>query len=171
MITISRPSLTDSKQINGLIKAAWYATYPDKQVGITKEDIDLMYAESEESQIKALEYRSGDPKDNDISMVAKTDRQVVGYIRFKIQPESVEFLSLYVHPEHLGKGIGTTMWNTALTLLPKTLPINVEVASYTKAIDFYRKIGFVETGERYLYSEPMKSSGALMPLVKMVFTK
>ncbi len=171
MITILRPEVSDAEQINEVIKASWYATYPNKKIGITKEDVDLLYAENERRQVEVFRHRAENPKDNDVSLVAKDNGKVIGFIRFKIHPESIEFLSLYTLPGYFGKGVGTKMWNEALPLLPNNLPITVEVASYTKAVNFYKKIGFTDTGEKYLHSEPMKSSGTIMPLMKLTYER
>lgn len=47
------------------MKTSWYATYPNKEVGVTKEDGDLIYSpEVERKQIEALKYRVLNPKEN-----------------------------------------------------------------------------------------------------------
>ena len=169
MILISRPQLEDAEQIHGVIKISWYATYINDEIGITKEDIDCNYQDDPEPQIQALRNRAINPKDSDVSLVAKEGEKVLGYIRLKILSDSIDLITLYIHPEHSGKGIGTKLWLEALKVLPKDKkPITVEVASYTKAVDFYKKIGFVDTGERYT-KEAMLSSGTPMPLMKMIF--
>lgn len=50
MITISKPKPEDSEAITEVIRKSWYATYINTEVGITKDDIDLMYAENQERQ-------------------------------------------------------------------------------------------------------------------------
>lgn len=169
MITISKPQPEDAESIADLIQMSWYATYIDKKIGITKADIDLMYAQGQARQIAVLRERAQHPKTDDISLVAKSDKEVVGFARLKIHTDSVEVLSLYVHPEHTGKGIGTNLWLDVEKLLPKDLPITVEVASYTKAVDFYKKLGFTESGRKD--GEKMLSSGKRIPLVSMVLER
>lgn len=169
MITISKPKPKDAEAIHNVMKTSWYATYPNKEMGVTKEDGDLSYTKDvEEKQIKALRFRAENPKNTDISLVAKEDEKVVGFIRLQIGETSTDLVSLYIDPKCTGKGVGTQLWNEAYKNLPKDKPIYVEVVSYTKAKDFYSKIGFVEI-ENYLDKEPLLSSGVHLPLTKMVF--
>lgn len=171
MITISKPIPEDSRGIHEVMKASWYATYPNTKIGITKEDGDMSYTpEVEQTQIDALNHRAENPKDSNISLVAKFEEKVLGYIRLKLHENNTELISLYVHPDYFGNGIGTDLWEEALKLIPKDKPVIVEVADYTKAVEFYKKIGFVDTGERYS-KDVMPSSGVAMPLMKMVFKR
>ncbi|MCC7004897.1 GNAT family N-acetyltransferase [Candidatus Nomurabacteria bacterium] len=170
MITISKPIPEDSKGIHEVMKTSWYATYPNTKIGITKEDGDVSYTpEVEKKQIEVLNHRAENPKDDDISLVAKFEEKVLGYIRLKLYGDNTELISLYVHPDYFGNGIGTDLWKEALKFIPKEKPVFVEVADYTKAVEFYKKVGFVDTGERYS-KDVMPNSGVPMPLMKMVYT-
>ena len=172
MVLISKPLPEDARRIKDLIKASWYATYINEEVGINKADIDAMYAENQDEQIEVLRSRATTPRENDISLVAKDGDIVVGFIRLKIHPELVDLLSLYILPNQEGKGIGTSLWQEALKVLPKDKPVIAEVATYTKAKDFYAKLGFIDTGERYTKEEDkMPVSGTCIPLMKMCFRK
>ncbi len=172
MITISQPLSEDAEGIHDVIKKSWYATYIDEQIGITKQDIDAIYVNEPEKQIRAIRNRALNPKNDDISLVAKEDDVVIGIIRFKIHIESIELRTLYVLPGYVGRGVGTKLWKESLNLLPVHKPITVELASYTKAKDFYEKIGFVDIGERYSNEESqMLHSGTLMPLMKMIYQR
>ena len=77
MITISKPQPNDAEGINEVIKLSWYATYVTPEIGITKEDIDLMYAQSEKKRIEVFRHRAEYTKDGDISFVAKENDVVV----------------------------------------------------------------------------------------------
>lgn len=75
---------------------------------------------------------------------------------------------MYVEPTHVGKGIGTALWKTASKKLPSELPISVEVAAYTKAVQFYKRIGFVDTGDRTtvcINEEPKVA----IPLMRLIY--
>ncbi|MDQ5949025.1 MAG: hypothetical protein QG589_151 [Patescibacteria group bacterium] len=169
MIIISKPKPEDAKGIHDMMKTSWYATYPNKEIGVTKGDGDLSYTpEVEQKQIEVLRHRAEHQKNTDISLVAKENEKIVGFIRLKIGENFTDLVSLYVDPDFTGKGIGTELWNEAYKSLPKDKPIYVEVVSYTKAKDFYTKIGFVKI-EEYLDKEPLLSSGIHLPLTKMVF--
>ncbi len=169
MITISKPKPEDAEAIHNVMKTSWYETYPNKEVGVTKEDGDLSYPpEVEEKQIQVLCHRAENPNGTDISLVAKKGDRVVGFIRLKISETSTDLVSLYIDPEYTGKGVGTQLWHEAYKNLQSGNPIYVEVVSYTKAKDFYTKLGFVEI-ENYLDKEPLLSSGVHLPLTRMVF--
>ena len=166
MITISKPKIEDAEAIHNVMKKSWYATYINNKIGITKEDIDTMYANEPESQIEAIRKRARVPTDNDVSLIGKDGENVVGFIRLKKNTDPVELVSMYVDPSYFNQGIGTKLWLEAIQKLPKGKEVVVEVATYTKAIDFYKKIGFSETGEKST-TEKMLRSGNRIPLTKM----
>lgn len=170
MINISKPKPEDAEGMNETIKKSWYATYITPEIGITKEDIDLMYAQSEKRQIEVFRSRAEHPKDDDISLVAKDGEKVVGIIRIKIFPDHIRVRTMYIHPEYMGKGIGTNLWNEMQKLLPKGTPVVAYPTEHTKSVDWYKKIGFVETGEKSVDNEVM-ASGAQMTGIKMVLKR
>lgn len=169
MITITRPEPEDVEAIHNVMKTSWYATYPNKEVGVTKEDGDLIYSpEVERKQIEALKYRALNPKENDVSFVAKDGEKVIGYIRLKIADSSVDLVSLYVDPKYTGMGVGSQLWAESKKNIPNDKKVYVEVVSYTEAKNFYKKNGFVEI-DNYLEKESMLSSRTHFPITKMVF--
>lgn len=170
MIIISPPKPQDAEGINEVIKLSWYATYITPEIGVTREDIDLMYTQSEKRQIEVFKHRAENPKDDDISLVAKDDEKVVGFIRVKIFPDHIRVRTMYVHPEYMGKGIGTSLWNEMQKLLSKDRLVIAYPTEHTKSVDWYKKMGFVETGEK-LVSEEVMASGARMTGIKMILKK
>jgi N-acetylglutamate synthase-like GNAT family acetyltransferase len=170
MITISPPKPEDAEGMNEVIKLSWYATYVTPEIGVTKEDIDSMYAQSEKRQIEVFRHRAENPKDDDISLVAKDNEKVVGIIRVKIFADHIRVRTMYVHPEYMGKGVGTSLWNEMQKLLPIDMPVIAYPTEHTKSIDWYKKMGFAETGEKTVGEEVMPS-GAKMTGIKMVLKK
>lgn len=171
MITISKPESTDAESIYELLKASWYATYINDALGITKADADLNHTnEVKEKQIQSLRNRAEKQDPSDISLVAKEGEKLIGFIRFHIDTELIELFSLYVDSNYIGQGVGTRLWNEALKLLPQDKSIITDVAVYTKAVDFYKKLGFKETGETH-NTERMPSSGNSIPLIKIIFKR
>jgi len=157
--------------MNEVIKSSWYATYVTPEIGITKEDIDAMYAQSENQQIETFRKRVESPKENDITLVAKEDDKVLGIIRLIILDDHIRVRTLYVHPEFTGKGIGTMLWNEAQKHIPSDKNVIAFPAEYTKSIDWYKKIGFVETGEKKIDDEAMPISGVHLKTIKMQLTR
>jgi L-amino acid N-acyltransferase YncA len=170
MITISKPLPEDAEGMNDVIKHSWYATYTTPEIGITKEDIDAIYAESEQQQIDVFRKRAEKESDTDVTLVAKEGTAVVGIIRVVDLGDHVRVRTFYVDPKHAGKGIGTSLWNDVLQYLPKDKDVVAWPTEHTKSIDFYKKIGFVTTGEKE-QGEPMPKSGARMTIQKMVFDR
>ncbi|HVY54322.1 MAG TPA: GNAT family N-acetyltransferase, partial [Thermodesulfobacteriota bacterium] len=142
--------------MNEVIKLSWYATYVTPEIGVTKEDIDLMYAKSEKGQMEAFRRRAGLSKNDDITLVAKGGEKVIGIIRLVDFPDHIRVRTLYVHPLHVGKGIGTKLWNEAIRLMPSYKPVITYPAEHTKSVDWYKKMGFVETGEKLVGQESME---------------
>lgn len=171
MITISIPKPEDAEGMNEVIKSSWYSTYITPEIGITKEDIDTMYAQSEKQQIEAFRKRTELSKENDITLVARDDDKIVGIIRLIILDDHVIVRTLYVHPNYTGKGIGTKLWNQAQKHMPSEKNIIAFPALHTKSIDWYKKMGFVETGEQKIDDEAMPVSGIHLKTTKMELTK
>jgi N-acetylglutamate synthase-like GNAT family acetyltransferase len=169
MIQISLPTPEDSVSINEIIKLSWYTTYVRPDIGVTKEDVDSLYRENESGQIEALTRRAINPEADDLAFVAKEDGKVIGYIRCKIFETTIELRTMYVHPDYVGKGIGTMLWESMLDVLPQDKEIFTEPVLHTKAVDFYKKIGFIDTGERYDAPDAMPDSGVHLPLIKMKY--
>lgn len=167
MITISKPTPENAEAMNEVIKLSWYATYITTTIGITKEDIDQMYAESEQQQIEVFRKRAENPKDNDLTLVAKEDNKVLGVVRLVTFDDHIRVRTFYVHPTQTGKGIGTSLWSEALKYIPKDKSIVAWPAEHTKSVEFYKKLGFVATGETEV-SEVMSVSGNKMMGIKMV---
>ena len=100
--------------------------------------------------------------------MAKEGSNILGFARLNIKDDSVEWIAMYVHPDHLGTGIGSALWKTIFKKLPPELPIFVEVATYTNAVEFYKKIGFRDTGERASFCIT-KDCKITIPLMKLIF--
>ena len=171
MIVISFPKPNDAEGMNEVIKLSWYATYVNPKIGVTKEDVDTMYALNEKQQIETFRKRAESPKDNDITLIAKESDKVVGIIRLLILDDHVRVRTMYVHPEFTGKGIGTMLWNEAQKYLPPDKNVVAFPVKHTKSIDWYKKIGFVETGEKKIDDEAMPISGVHLNAIKMQLTK
>lgn len=171
MITISIPKPEDAEGMNEVVKSSWYSTYVTPEIGITKEDIDAMYAQSEVQQISTFRKRAESPKENDITLIAKDDKSVVGIIRFLILDDHVRVRTLYVHPNCTGKGIGTILWNETQKHIPSDKNVIAYPAKYTRSIDWYKKVGFVETGEEQIDDEAMPISGIHLKTIKMQLTR
>lgn len=146
----------------------WLATYPNKETGVTKEDILAKNFESEDQVQrwrKAIESTTGNRR----LWVAKDGGLVVGYSQGKKGATENEIMGLYVLPEYQGKGLGGKLLGEALDWLGEEKPVTLSVAAHTPAVELYKKFGFVESDGTA--SEPLFDSGASIPSIKMIKPK
>ncbi|MEN9341858.1 MAG: hypothetical protein RIQ54_114 [Candidatus Parcubacteria bacterium] len=160
----------DAFGIRQVLYRAWLATYPNTEYGITKNDIEEMFTgyflpESLALYQKRIEY----PDVGSTGLVGRIDDRIVGFCRVSTSLLQNQLHTLYVAPEYHGNGIGTALWNTAQEYLNPLHPTIVEVAIYnSRAIAFYARHGFVDTGRRMFNPAlTMKHSGSIIPEMEM----
>lgn len=163
-ITIQKAVPEDSQGIGEVFYETWLATYPNAEVGITTDDVEDIWKNrsiADGSRFKSF-------PDNELFLTAKCDGLVVGVCSLVKHEDKNELKAIYVLPEYQGKGIGKMFWNEALKYFDKNKKITVDVADYnTPAINFYKKLGFIDSGNRF----PMKikfKSGAVITEMEMI---
>lgn len=147
----------------------WLATYPNKEHGITIDDIEKEFEGtlSEESLNKVRE-RLSNPKDTMKVFLALDGENVVGVCRVLLEPDRNHLKTLYVLPEYQGKGIGTMLWTEAKKLFDPNKPTTLDVVTYNAhAIEYYKRLGFEDTGERFTEERFRMPSGNIMPEMRM----
>lgn len=131
-------------------KITWIQTYANEKLGITKEDVALRFADDNSEEAKAkLEDRKvkyyGNP--NLKNWVAKIGDKIVAFCTAARYEDHNRIHAIYVLPDFQKQSIGFTLMSKALDWLGAEKDIFIDVVSYNqKAIDFYRKFGFIETG-------------------------
>jgi ribosomal protein S18 acetylase RimI-like enzyme len=169
-ITITTPIATDIEGIQEVFYSSWLDTYPNTEAGITKEDIEERFRDRNSPD--TLEKRRGtftNPPEGHLILVAKDGEKITGVCRL-IKRETVNQLqSIYILPEYQRRGIGHMFWEKALTFFDPTKETIVQVATYnSRAINFYKKLGFVDTGKRFTEERHrMPISGAFIPEMEM----
>lgn len=116
-------------------------------VGVDIADVAFPHLEAE--QRKLLEDIAA-PESGQSLFVAVVDGEIVGFVAFsadKVRPLGEIGLNA-VHPDHVGKGIGTAMYRFALDRLKELGVAVVEVGtggdpSHAAARRAYEKVGFV----------------------------
>lgn len=138
----------DSRGIAAVQKAGWIATYPDPSVGLTREDIEAKVFDSEE-QLQKWEKAIEEQNDNNKRIwVARQNEKIVGYSVGVKEDEKNELKAIYVLPEYHGAGVGKPLMESALQWLEKEKDVVVWVFTHnSRAISFYRKHGFAESGK------------------------
>ncbi len=150
IIKIIEASPKDARGIMDLLHKTWIDTYPNKEFSITEEDIEESYKGSfTEENIKRLEKEITTIPLDQKRLVAKQGDLVVGVATMIKNKENNQLLTLYVLPSFQGQGIGTKLWKELEKFYDHSKDTILEVAIYNKkAINFYKKLGFVETSMR-----------------------
>lgn len=169
-VIIKEATPEDAKQITYVRRKTWLTTYPNRNEGITKEDIEASFAKrtvEEESEARA--QRIADISDTHI-WVAKERDILVGFIEAMKGPDKDDnkIRSFYILSQYQHQGIGTALMEEALKWLGGEKQVSCEVASYNKdAIRFYKKFGFEENGPT-TNSVAELASGAKISEIEMV---
>lgn len=171
MITIQKPTKKDIKAIQQVFYKTWLATYPNEEVGITPEDIEERFKNrfSEE----AVQKRTAeilDISEDKIFLVAKDGDTVIGACKAEKCESANDLTAIYVLPSHQGQGIGTMFWEKVKDFFGNKKDIIVHVATYNvQAINFYQKLGFIDTGKRFTKEKhKMPISGVFIPEMEMI---
>lgn len=158
----------DAEGIVAVQKAAWLATYPNDELDITLEDIR---EQTKNFSAERMLQRLSNPDPNRHYWVAKDGDKVVGMHLVLRGEEENTLQALYVHPGFQRLGVGSRLMQIALDWLGNEKDIILGVVTYNKnAIDFYKKFGFVENGERHDEVATLPS-GKVMPEIEMVKRK
>src|SRR3989338_316730 len=169
-IVISTPSAEDAVGIQNVFYQTWLDTYPNEEVGITRDDVEDRFKDSFSAEI--LQQRTENllnPPSGQKFLVAKVGSEVVGVCRVQRGNNSHELQGLYVLPEYQGQGVGKLLWQEALEFLGTDKDIFVRAASYNKqAISFYEKLGFKSTGRQFSEERFKMKSGNIIPEIEMV---
>jgi len=98
-------------------------------------------------------------------MVAVKDGLVVGFAGMWIILDEAHITNIAVHPEYRGFGIGTMLMESLISIckIENVIGITLEVrVSNQRAINLYKKFGFVEEGIRKAYYEDNKEDALIM---------
>ena len=172
-IKITEANPNDALDLTRLYHITWLDTYPNDELGITKEDIEDSYKDSySEEKINNYKKIIRDAPKNQKRLVAKCGDKIVGVISVEIEEKINMLKTIYILPEFQGKGIGTTLWNKIKDFLDQDKDTVVHVVTYNEnAIRFYKKIGFVDFGKRWSDDKWKMKSGATLPEMELVIKK
>lgn len=175
-IKIQKAQIEDIPQIQEVYYKSWLDVYPDEKVGITIEDIEEAWRERHaEDKYEKRKALISDSSGRSIFLVAKDGDAVVGVFILMKHDRCNELGSIYILPEYQRQGIGKMFWQWADGFFEDGKEVFVRVADYNmKAISFYEKLGFADTGTRYTRDKfTMPVSGVKIPEMemKMVFRK
>jgi ribosomal protein S18 acetylase RimI-like enzyme len=169
-IKITKPEEKDIYGIQEVFYKCWLNTYPNEKAGVTVEDIKHKFSEAFTSATlqKRKAYLLNLPG-NIRFVIAKDAGQVIG-VCWQMKKMDVNLLqALYILPGYQNKGIGHLLWQDALDYFGVGKDIMALVATYnTRAIAFYKKVGFIDTGKRFADERHRMKSGAIITDMEMI---
>lgn len=170
-VQITKPEEKDIYGIQQVFYQCWLATYPNEKAGITVDDIEHKFRDAftEDTLQQRTTYLLNLPENVRFTIV-KEGGQVIG-VCWQMKKTGVNLLqALYILPYYQGKGIGHLLWKDALDYFGTGNNIMAQVATYnTKAIAFYKKLGFVETRKRITDERHRMKSGAIITDLEMIW--
>ena len=137
-ITPARPE--QAAELSAMLEAAWHATY-DHIMG--EAGVAAITARWHAPQVLLQQMVEPD----NYCLVALDGSDIIGnaYAR-PLENGMVEMRRLYVMPQYQGRGLGETLLNAILEHYPgKSMHVEVQQEN-TRAIAFYKAMGFVVTG-------------------------
>ena len=168
-----RPSKNgDAVGISRVLAETWLSTYPNEELGITR---DMIYPrhyrpdgslKPEKVAITAANIASKRPGYE--SFVAVDDGNIVGVSSAEVAGGKRKLRVLYVLPEFQGRGLGNRLFDSVMAWHGDN-DIFLKVATYNhRAIRFYVERGFVPLGPVQPEDEMRFDNGMLLPEIEMV---
>ncbi len=160
----------DARDLQEVFYKTWLNTYPNKEFGITVDDIEFFYKDAFSAKTIAERAEKLALLPNNMKVfVAKEGTKTVGLSRVTLHPNKNQLQAIYILPSYQKKGIGMMLWNAAKSVFDPTKDTMVEVATYNEnAIAFYKKLGFQDTGRRFSNEKFRFKSGSIIPEMEMI---
>jgi GNAT superfamily N-acetyltransferase len=170
-LKIQEAEIKDIYNIGLVQKTTWLATYVNEENNITTEDI-LSKNFIGPDRIAAWEKSFLENNGNRKILVAKEANLLIGFCISEKCLENNKLKALYVLPEYQGHGVGKRLISEALNWLGNYKDIILGVVKYNhKAINFYKKFGFFESGDLPFAEWSKLPSGKSLPEIKMIKNK
>lgn len=173
-IVVSLAIPADAEGIAHVVVTTWLSTYPNEELGISKEDIqERTKSRQTPEEIEKTRQRITEGKTNQKTFVAKQGENVIGFCSVTKEPEFNQLKAIYILPEYQGQGVGQKLWTQVLDFFNDNKnKIIVQVATYNQqAIDFYKRLGFKETGKNFSDERFRMKSGSIIPETELVIER
>ena len=167
--TIEDAKPEDVVAIRTIARNWWLEIYPSEAHEISAEDISAIDWYNPEGLARRRREIT-DNKDTIHTWVVRDNQGVVvGFCKATKLDAMGEIDAMYVLKELQGKGFGGKLMGKALEWLKPDLDIKLKVVAYnSRAIEFYKKFGFKETGKKVSYEGTKLPSGKEIPRIEMV---
>ncbi|MFZ2038773.1 MAG: GNAT family N-acetyltransferase [Minisyncoccia bacterium] len=159
----------DIEKIQKLIAKSSKGMY--KLCGWSDEEIDNHFTEVKiEEGIKKFKEVFKDFSDSDILLVAKNDNsKIVGFCLAEKLDNINRIEAIYILPEFQNQGIATKLFTETYKRFDANHDTYLEVFSLnSKAIKFYKKLGFIETGKIINETKFTDKTGQMLQETEMV---
>ena len=168
---ISEAQPNDANQLYGIQRESWLETYPNIEAGISRQDIEDNFSDTEKGINKWNKWLET-PRENVHIWKMGNKEKIIGFcIASKGNMEN-KLSAIYVLPEYQNKGHGSSLAFKALEWLGNEKGITVEVASYNEqAIKFYNKLGFKYSHVVTDITNGILPNGKFIPQIQMIRTK
>ena len=142
---VRRCRLWDVGRLSALAKVCWHGTY-DRILGEPKSLLLGRRVYSKFNLGYWIVHSLGSRASK--MLLATQDDVPVGYAMAQADAGEVILYSLYVHPQWLGKGIGSALLDAVIAAYPKAKAVRLEVLrDNTDAIAWYQAKGFASYGD------------------------
>lgn len=172
-ISIHPPQPEDAEGILQVLYKTWLDTYPSTEHGITRESIENSFRDSfSPENIEKLKNNIKNNSNEHKRIIAVLNGKVIGTGMMTDNVESLKLRTLYVLPEYQGQGIGKRIWNELIKKFDNSKNIYVELAIYnTSALNFYKKLGFEDTGRRFVDDDLTARRDIVIPQMEMLLKR
>jgi GNAT superfamily N-acetyltransferase len=173
---IEDAKVEDVEAMRAIVKYWWLELYPNEKYGITKEDllaIDFFSPEYLARKRKEVETEVTVDGDETHDFVLKNEKdEVVGFCGVSKHGNYQELEAIYLTKELQGRGFAEQLMQKGLEWLRKDQDIIVKVVAYnSRAIGFYKKMGFKETVNKVIHTGTQLPSGKEIPRIEMLRQK
>ncbi|MCM3711758.1 GNAT family N-acetyltransferase [Sporosarcina luteola] len=134
-MVIREMDLSDVERVRAIALATWRNTYS----GFIPEEIQDKVLKDAYS-IEAMNNRFS----SSLNLVAENGEEIMGYAFFSgnLSDKDVFLESLYIHPNHQGKGLGKLLLLTGLEQFKEPATLSLTVYKVNPNISFYEREGF-----------------------------
>ena len=142
---VFRPSIDQLDKIIKICRTSYVYGHENSELGLT-EELLLARAPIEESKKYYTSVLTGGKNNSNIYAINDNRGELSGFITIKeVEPQTAEVVNMFIDPDKTAKGLGSQLINQVLSRFSK-LKITVQVATHNqKAINFYKKNGFITT--------------------------
>lgn len=169
-IEITHITPNDALEVKQLFRDVWAATYPNEKEGITFDDVNEFFSVQLSSEnVEKFKQKLQTLSVNHHYFVARVEEKIVGVCEILIEDTENKLNIICTLPEYQGKGIGYALWKKAYETMDHTKPVTLFVVRYSiDAINFYKRLGFIEEGSVLTGEEFVLPSGTVLPEIRMI---